>query len=516
MTKLHQEPSLVLFGHPKGLFYLFFAELWERFSFYGMRSLLVLYMTKQLIFTDTVSFGVYSAYMSLVYLSPIIGGMVAEKILGYRKSIWLGGLFMTLGHFLLSFENPLCFYTSLSLLIIGCGFFKPTISSLVGALYEKEDIRRDAGFTIFYMGINVGSSTAPLLCAWVAVTFGWHYGFVLAGIGMLAGLLFFYRGIKDNVFGNLGLAPVKEIDSKTTPVPLQDKRILFFSMLAIPVFALLIYFHAYQTYVVWIATVIIFFMLYNIYRKVEAVEKRRLTVIVYFTILYTIFSAVFEQGGSSLTLYADRNVNLVGINAAQTNSINGFFIVLLAIPLSLLWTFLERKKKNPASPVKFGIGILLLGFGFIVFALSAKYMDEEAKTPMFFLVMGYLIQTIGELFLSPAGLSKMTELSPKKYVSFIFGVWFLGAFYGQFLAGKIASLTSVTPGENPFSQGLAGDIVWIITGLSPANHELVGHQLQQLYAYVSVYAVFGVVTLGIGVLALVLAPVIKKRMGGIH
>jgi len=178
-------------GHPKGLFYLFFAELWERFSFYGMRALLVLYMTKQLLFTDTMSFGIFAAYMSLVYFTPIIGGVLADNYLGYRKSIILGGVFMAVGHFLLSFEQPVFFFGSLALIIVGNGFFKPNISTFVGTLYQEEDIRRDSGFTIFYMGINIGGAVAPLMCAWIAEAYGWHYGFMLAGIGMLVGLYFF-------------------------------------------------------------------------------------------------------------------------------------------------------------------------------------------------------------------------------------------------------------------------------------------------------------------------------------
>jgi POT family proton-dependent oligopeptide transporter len=187
-----QTQTNTFLGQPKGLFYLFFAELWERFSFYGMRSLLILYMTKHLLFSDDMSFGIYATYMSLVYLTPLIGGMVAEKILGYRRSILLGGILMAVGHLLLTIEQPIFFYGSLSLIIVGCGFFKPNISSLVGTLYEKEDSRRDGGFTIFYMGINVGSATAPIICALVAERYGWHYGFTLASIGMITGLLFFY------------------------------------------------------------------------------------------------------------------------------------------------------------------------------------------------------------------------------------------------------------------------------------------------------------------------------------
>ena len=180
------------FGHPKGLFYLFFAELWERFSFYGMKALLILYMTKQLLFSDDMSIGIFAAYMSLVYVTPVLGGIIADHYIGYRKAIFLGGILMALGHFFLTIELPVFFYGSLALIIVGNGFFKPNISTFVGALYNEEDKRRDAGFTIFYMGINIGGAVAPLLCAWFAEVYGWHYGFMLAGIGMLLGLLITY------------------------------------------------------------------------------------------------------------------------------------------------------------------------------------------------------------------------------------------------------------------------------------------------------------------------------------
>jgi len=509
--------SPTLLGHPKGLTYLFFAELWERFSFYGMRALLTLYMTKQLLYSDSRSFGVYATYMSLAYLTPLIGGMLAEKLLGYRKSILLGGVLMMCGHFLLSIEHPVFFYTALALIIAGCGFFKPNISSLVGTLYTKEDIRRDSGFTIFYLGINVGSAVAPLLCAWIAITYGWHYGFMLAGIGMGLGLLFFYRGIQKNIFGDKGKVPDEVVFNKKTFGLKNGNLVTVLAFLSVPFFAFLTWNYQYQGYLIWIVSILVIILLSYVYATVSALEKRRLSVVIYFTILTTVFWAVFEQGGSSLTLFADRNVNLTGINAAQTNSINGAFIMLLAIPFSLLWPFLGRKKLNPGSAIKFGIGLLLLGLGFVVFALSARSVDAFARTPMLFLVAGYFIQTVGELFLSPIGLSKMTELSPARYTSFILGIWFLAQFYGQFFAGKIALLTSVSPGEtNILSKCFSGEIVTAVTGLTQQAAEKAGSGFQQLYSYVSVYAVFGLIAMSIGVLALILAPIIKKRMEGIR
>ena len=509
--------SNTTFGHPQGLYYLFFAELWERFSFYGMRALLVLYMTKQLLFSDDFSFGVFAAYMSLVYVTPIIGGVLADNYLGYRKSIIIGGVFMALGHFFLSIELPIFFYGSLALIIVGNGFFKPNISTFVGTLYEKKDKRRDSGFTIFYMGINIGGAVAPLLCAWVAELYGWHVGFTLAGIGMITGLLFFYRGLQKNVFGERGLVPNPEIYNKKIGPFNKGQFITLMAILSVPLFALIVRFNQYEHFIVWIATFLIVGALVYIYRSVNTVAKNRLLVVAYLTILMTVFWAIFEQAGSSLTLYADRNVNLIGINAAQTNSINSTFIILLAIPFSWLWTFLTRINKNPNSAIKSGIGLFLLGLGFITFALSAKSVDAFAHTPMSYLIIGYFILTVGELFISPIGLSKMTELSPPKYLAFIMGVFFTSSFYGHFFAGKIAKLTTVSAeATNIFAEGFFGKVTKFITGFEPEIARSSFEPLQQLYAYVSVYAGFGVLTAGLGLLAIIASPLILRLMGGVR
>ncbi|MDG5492819.1 peptide MFS transporter [Psychroserpens sp. SPM9] len=506
-----------VFGHPKGLIYLFFAELWERFSFYGMRALLVLYMTKQLLFTDDMAFGVYAAYMSLVYVTPMIGGILADKILGFRKAILLGGILMALGHFFLTFEHPVFFYGSLGLIIVGNGFFKPNISSFVGDLYHEGDARRDSGFTIFYLGINLGAAIAPLACAWFAETYGWHYGFVLAGIGMVAGLIVFNRGLKNDVFGSKGLVPNTETYQKQILGLNRGRWISIVAFLSVPLFALIVKFHEFEHYLVWVISVFLIVYIIYILKTVTPKEKKRLIVAVYFTILYTLFAAIFEQAGSSLTLFADRNVNLVGMDAAGTNSINAGFIILLAIPFSMLWTFLSKRNSNPNSAIKFGLGLVFLGLGFVVFALSAHSIDEFARTSMTYLVLGYLVLTIGELFLSPIGLSKMTELSPLKYVAFIMGVWFSANFYGHFFAGKIAKLTTVTEGEtNVFTTGVFGDIVETITGITPEIAMQHGENFQQLYSYLSVYATFGVISVIVGIFAILIAPIIKKMMSGVH
>ncbi|WP_196895518.1 peptide MFS transporter [Aureivirga marina] len=495
-------------GHPKGLFYLFFAELWERFSFYGMKALLILYMTQKLIFTDHNAFGIFAAYMSLVYVTPLFGGMIADKIIGYRKAIMLGGILMAIGHFLLSFETPIFFYTSLAIIIVGNGFFKPNISSFVGLLYPVGDKRRDSGFTIFYLGVNVGGAIAPLICSWLAISYGWHFGFAMAGIGMLFGLFMFYRGMKVGVFGEKGKVPKMEIYNQKKFGIKQGQLINILSFLIVPIFAVLIVFHEYEHYLVGLVFLLIAITLYLISRKISKDEKRRLWAVVYFVLLGSLFWAIFEQAGSSVTLFASRNVNLIGINAAQTNSINSGFIMLLAIPFSWLWTYLDRKKINPNAAIKFGIGMFLLGLGFLIFGMSGHFADSFAKTPMIFLFIGYFVLTVGELFLSPIGLSKMEALSPAKMVAFIIGIWYSASFFGHFFAGKIAQLTTSveTSSENSFFNS----VIEFFTGISSSN--FINENFQQLYGYVSTFAGFGLLSMCIGVIAFCVSPWIKKLM----
>ncbi len=505
-----------LFGHPKGLFYLFFAELWERFSFYGMRALLILYMTQHLLYSDKMSFGIYAAYGSLVYATPLIGGFLADKILGYQKAIFLGGILMAIGHFVLAIDNTIAFYFALSLLIVGNGFFKPNISSLVGALYEKENDKRDAGFTIFYMGINIGGWLAPLLCGWLGLTYGWHYGFALAGFGMLLGLVLFNVGVKKGVFGSYGkIADRNWFDTKVFSLK-KGNWITILAIFSTPLIALLLKYNEMESYLVWLVSFGIAFLLFRIYKKSTKDEKGKLLVVIYFTLLACIFWAIFEQAGSSLTLFAKRNVNLSFLNASQTNSLNSFYIILLALPFTWLWTYLTKRGKNPNSPLKIGVGLLFVGIGFLLFGYSSNLVDSAAKVPMLFLALGIFIYTIGEMFLSPIGLSKVTELSPKKYVSFLMGVWFLSSFYGHFFAGIIAKFTTVTKGEgNVFTTGALSGLTKTVTGLDYASVNQMDENFQQLFSYVSVFTGIGIFSLAVGMFAVLISPKIKKLMGNV-
>jgi POT family proton-dependent oligopeptide transporter len=428
--------SQELFGHPKGLFYLFFAELWERFSFYGMRALLMLYMVneifKALTERDTAAAIVYASYGSLVYASTVIGGRISDKILGMRSSIFLGGILMAIGHFVLAIENDIAFFLALSFIVVGNGFFKPNISTFVGSLYEEGDVRKDAGFTIFYMGINIGGFAAPLLCGWLAVTYGWHYGFGLAGVGMLLGLLFFWNGIKKNVFGNLGLPPSREVyDKEYLGIP-QKIMIPIIAVVCTPLIAYILASYKSiaggntifgdQNYVnllfkgIGIAIVI---YLGLILYKATFEERKKLFVAILITFFMTIFWGFHELSGSVITLFADRNVELSFMNASQTNSLNSLVIIVLSIPISLLWAYLSKRNLNPRTPYKFGLGLVFAGLSFYVLSISGNSANENGMVPFTYLIIMYFILSIGELFMSPVGLSKITDLSPKRIISFM-------------------------------------------------------------------------------------------------
>ena len=465
-------------GHPQGLFYLFFAELWERFSFYGMRALLVLYLSNDL-FKDLaegkeVAYEIYAAYGALVYFTPAIGGMIADRLIGHKNSILLGAILMCIGHFVMAFPNEYLFYAALGLLIIGNGFFKPNISSMVGGLYKQGDVRRDAGFTIFYMGINVGAFLAPLACGYLGIEIGWHWGFGAAGIGMLAGLIVFWRGIKKNIYGDQGHQPKEWQDKKVLGMNVRS-LVWVVAFLAVPLFAYLV--NQNQLAVPGIGmgllstllwALLIAVMIYIVYLMVTKLSKQeagRIAVVVVLTFFITIFWAFFEQAGSSLTLFAEEQVNLKFLNASQTNSINPGYIMILAIPFSMMWRWLAKKKKNPITPVKFSLAILQLGIGFLFFAISMNYMDEAGMVPMFFLMIGYFFVTTGELFASPIGLSKVTELAPVWLVAFMMGVWFLSSAFAHYIAGGIAKLTVTKPStEYVMQEGLLVGFAETLTG----------------------------------------------------
>jgi proton-dependent oligopeptide transporter, POT family len=492
-----EEPQM--FGHPKGLFYLFFAELWERFSFYGMRALLTLYMVNEIFKAiaerDTATAIVYASYGSLVYASTVIGGQISDKILGMRASIFLGGILMALGHFVLAIENDLAFFLALALIVVGNGFFKPNISTFVGALYEEGDVRKDSGFTIFYMGINIGGFVAPLLCGWLALEYGYHYGFGLAGIGMMAGLIFFWSGIKKNVFGDKGMPPSEEVyEKKIIGIP-QKTLIPIIAFLFVPVIAYLLA-SWQQNYVSGIFKFIGFAVLgYLVYImvKLDAEARKKLIMAVLITFFMTLFWGFHELSGSVITLFASRNVDLSGImSAAQTNALNSMFIIVLAIPISLLWGYLAKKGLNPRTPYKFGLGLLFAGLCFYILSISGASADENGLVPFVYLLVMYFILSIGELFMSPVGLSKITDLSPKNIVAFMMGVWFLSSAFAFQIVGFIGEQLAIESTDKN------------VGGLETLTIYTDGFHLIAMYA------------LGAGAIVLLFSPLMKKLLGNVH
>ncbi len=507
---VNQADEPQMFGHPKGLFYLFFAEMWERFSFYGMRALLTLYMVeeifKALVERDTATAVVYASYGSMVYASTVIGGQISDKILGLRSSIFLGGVLMAIGHFVLAVENDIAFFLALAFIIVGNGFFKPNISTFVGTLYKDGDVRKDSGFTIFYMGINIGGWIAPLLCGWLAVTYGYHYGFGLAGIGMLTGLIFFWSGIKKNIFGDKGLPPSQEVyEKKTFGIP-QKTLIPIISVLCVPAIAYVLAsykaiaggesFLGDETIVGLIFKLIgvgVIVSLGSIMMKASLAERKKLFMAVLITFFMTMFWGFHELSGSVITLFASRNVALEGImTAAQTNSLNSMFIIILAIPISLLWAYLSKKNLNPRTPYKFGLGLVMAGISFYILSLSKGSADENGMVPFAYLLVMYFIISIGELFMSPVGLSKITDLSPKKIVAFMMGIWFLSSAYAFQIVGFIGKQLAIESTDAD------------VGGLDTLEIYTDGFELIAMYA------------LGAGLIVLVFSPLMKKLMGNVH
>ncbi len=444
------------FGHPMGLAVLFFAEMWERFSYYGMRALLTLYLTKHWLFSDDGASGIYGAYTALVYITPVLGGYLADRYLGQRKAVAFGAILLTIGHALMAFEgdggtdSPLLyvFWLALAFIIVGTGFLKANISVIVGQLYQRTDVRRDSAYTIFYMGINLGAALGAIICGYLGETIGWKYGFGAAGVGMLLGLVVFVWG-KPLFFGR-GESPVPEkLETKVSG--LRFEHLLY----AIGVASVLVCWVLiqYQTVVGWLLGVAgLILVLYVVLTAVITLtreDRDRIFAAMFLIFGSIMFWALFEQAGSSLNLLTDRMVNreLFGFDvpASTFQSINAIYIVLLAPVLAALWTWLGRRNLEPSAPAKFGLAMLQLGAGFLVLVWGAKQAGlGEEFTPVIFIFLIYLLHTTGELCLSPVGLSAMNRLAPAKLASLIMGTWFFASAAGNFTAGQIARATGAT------------------------------------------------------------------------
>ncbi|MCB9654164.1 MAG: MFS transporter [Deltaproteobacteria bacterium] len=691
------DKSPTVFGHPAGLFTLFFAEMWERFSYYGMRALLVFYMLKGFLgYNDTQAYGVYGAYTALVYATPFIGGMLADRLLGARRAVVIGGILMAAGHLLMTAENSTAFFTALALLIAGNGFFKPNISTIVGSLYPPGSPKRDSGFTIFYMGINLGAAMSPLVCGYIGEVYGWHYGFGLATIGMLIGVAIFVAPTRLAqamiLIGAVGTAAELLIFNKTSYQlyvqvfvalalviaavvatvalnrggipegagdpkdpsrlkarligPISNQMAVYLGVVvAIPVLVLLVQRNTLAGYALSILGLVAFVSIFVAAVRSPKIERERMFVILILLFFNMLFWAFFEQAGSSVNNFTDRNIDRVaesrvlqatdvgkpvefdvsqeqlgysipipseqvakrvveiyaqkaetaraaakkaeadgeekdavaslerglkeeatklgqmtveslrdgqrvmtidlldalrtienegrlavasgkethgafdeatkvsmvptaahvgmGIGKAELpaslfQAANPIYIIIFGLVFSALWAFLGARGFEPSTPVKFSLGLLQLGLGFGALWMAARGADARGMTTVGWLLLGYLLQTTGELCLSPVGLSMVTKLSPERMVSTVMGAWFLATAFSNYLAAIIASFTGVGHG----SGGAAGLSIPI--------------PLETVHVYGEVFGKIGIAGLVSAGLLFMLSPLLRKWMHGIN
>jgi POT family proton-dependent oligopeptide transporter len=462
-----REPEAL--GHPKGLYMLFFAEMWERFSYYGMRALLIFYLTKHWLFADDKSNLIYGAYTSLVYITPVLGGYLADRYLGQRRAVLFGGILLMCGHFLMAVEgtggqqDPTIniFWLALAFIIVGSGFLKANISVMVGQLYNLTDTRRDGAYTIFYMGINLGAAVGTILVGYLGETIGWGYGFGLAGIGMLAGLIVFVLGRK--TLRGAGEAPVA--------LPRNREFTLYgVGVAAVAVIWALVQYQDVIEGLLWVSGIALLGYVVWQALKLEPHARDRIFAILFLIALNPLFWGLFEQAGGSINLYTDRFVDRSGVPATLFQSINPIYIILLAPLFAGLWVTLGRRGLEPSAPAKFGLALLQVGAGFLVFVWGAQSVGMAAMTPVIFVFLLYLLHTTGELCLSPVGLSAMNRLAPKFMASLIMGAWFYMTAVGNFVAGKIGEATGGHDGEMTKEATLSiyNTIGWIAVGVGVA------------------------------------------------
>lgn len=514
--------TATILGHPAGLFTLFFTEMWERFSYYGMRALLVLFLVSDLAdggwgWSNERAGMLYAWYTGLVYVTPILGGLLADKLLGYRKAVMLGAILMTAGHGSLALETPFFFYVGLTLLILGNGAFKPNVSSIVGGLYPLGSDKKDGAYTIFYMGINAGAFLGILLCGYIGEKVGWSYGFGLAGIFMFIGMIQFWFG--QGIFGNVGVSPKqqKEVDepessntvnadSKNTaaeevsPDVVKDRL----TVIGILAFFTIFFWWAFEqagssmtifakdftqrtltgegaTIFKWVNTIltvvplaIITWVLGMLFQK--TVKDYPVSVLA----LGASFLAIW--GIAIWMLYTEFNTPNSEVPASWFGILNSLFIILFAPVFSKLW----ESKYNPPASVKFALGLILLGIGFGVLAYGASGIESGAKTAavsMVWLILAYLLHTLGELVLSPVGLSYVSKLAPMKWVGMMFGLWFTATAIANFMGGFTASYID---------------------------------QISEAYSLSGFFLIFALIPVCAGLVLMVLTPTIKKKMHGIH
>jgi proton-dependent oligopeptide transporter, POT family len=478
-----------LFGHPVALFVLFFTEMWERFSYYGMRAILMLYLVKgvkegALGLPEETGGAIYGLYTAAVYLLTLPGGWIADNILGQKKAIWWGGIVIMIGHLLLACDagNSL-FFTGLCVVALGTGLLKANISSIVGELYPDGGVKRDAAFSIFYLGINLGGFLGMLIVGLLGEKVGWHYGFGAAAIAMLLGVVNFK--VNGKYLANYGNTPKVSTKNFTYLYTIGAFFILFFVLLLFRIINI-VQLANIMKYVIITLTLLYFIYIGVLDKELTMPDKKRVLVLFLLFIAAALFWSGYEQGGSTLTLFADRHTNrsIFGwaIPASWFQNAQSFFILTFSAPIAALWLYLDKRKANPTTSVKFGISLLLLALAFVIMYVASNMIQDGSKVGPMWLVGTFMFTTLAELFLSPVGLSAYTKLAPAKYYSQMMGLWFVATALGNLIAGL-----------------LAGDFTESNTAQMPA-----------MFLKVVLFC------LGIGILLIVFFKPIKRLMGGVR
>ncbi len=483
--------------YPKQLWYLFFSEMWERFCFYGMRGMLVIFMVSHLAMDEEVANLQYGATQAWVYAFTFIGGLFADKILGLRKSLFWGGILKIIGSIILAVDPKSLFFTGIGFTIVGTGFFKPNISSMVGQLYKENDPRRDAGFSFFYMGVNLGALIGGYIC--IAVAEGsiwqslvpehlrWNVGFGFAALVMVISLLTFTQTQKS--LASIGLTPLAHLE--VSRKKLLENLTYLGSILVIPIVIIMVGNTVYTDYFMYaIGPISILYLFYEM-RNFSVVENKKLFAALVFILFSIVFWAFFEQSGGSLSLFAANNLNnkIAGITLSPNgvnNAANSLFVIGFAALVGLVWLWMAKRKIEPNTIIKFGLAFLFLAGGFWIFYYTKFFADDLGRTSLGVFTFGWFIITFGELCLSPIGMSAMTKLSPQKTQAVIMGMWFLASAYGQYFAG--------------------------ILGANIAKASKHATNLEKLNTYADGYYQLAIYALIAGIVLIVISPLVKKLM----
>lgn len=482
----------MIFNQPKGLFYLFFSELWERFGNMTILTLLVLYLTHHFNYSDNYAYLLQGAFAAFIYITPVPGGSIAGKYIGYQRAILLGALILAVGYFMIAVLSLNFLLIGLSLLVLGTGFFKPNVSSIVGDLYEANDPRRDSGFTLFYMGINIGSLLPPLFIGKLVAAYGYVPGFMIAGIGMIISLIIFLRARK--VLGSRGGVPADSMINRSANNRFRFNIILLLGLVVTAAVAYgALHVPQFSSWILIGASIFIILYVMWITLKLQGNERKGMLVCLILTLISVGFWAIYMQTFSSMLLFADRNMDLhffgMVIDANFTNSFNPFFIIILSPLLSFFWPWLNKQKFSPSYPMKFALGTLFVALGQLCIAAAINFFSHNGFTSSYWLLLSYFMQTIGELLLSPIGLAMITVLTPKKYVGMMMGVWFLALAAAFAIGGVMATTANVPKGSD------------VVTSA---------------HIYMTAFYKFGFAGIGLTVVALLLVPALKKMVPSLN